>query len=187
MTELAVLGGSFDPPHVGHVLLASYALSVSPIERVIVAPVFNHPLGKTTRAFEHRLQMCKLAFRHLPLVEVSDIERELGGVGYTLDLIEALAQRHPHARLRLLVGADILQQLDKWHRIERVRELAPLLVVGRSGFAHPEVDPDALHLPEVSSSEIRAALSQAHSVQSRVPRDVLVYIEREGLYRTERT
>jgi nicotinate-nucleotide adenylyltransferase len=185
MTELAVFGGSFDPPHIGHVLLASYALSVSPVERVLVAPVFRHPFGKAPCAFEHRMEMCKLAFRLLPQVEVSDLERELGGTGYTVDLLEAIHKRHPHARLRLLVGADILPELDRWHHIARVRELAPLLVAGRSGFAHPDVDPDAPTLPEVSSTAIREALARAHDVRSRVPQAVLAYIEREGLYATE--
>ncbi len=185
MSELALLGGSFDPPHIGHVLLASYALSVSAVERVIVAPVFKHPFGKSPCAFEHRLAMCKLAFRHLPDVEVSDIERERGGTSYTVDLLEALAVRHPHAQLRLLVGADILPQLDTWHRSARIRELASLLVAGRGGFAHPELDASAPELPRVSSSEVREALARGDNVQARVPRDVLSYVERERLYRAE--
>src|SRR3954453_19837484 len=82
--ELAILGGSFDPPHFGHVFLAAYALGSANVERVLVVPVFQHAFAKPLSPFEDRLHMCELAFRDLRRVEVSDLERELGGVSRTL-------------------------------------------------------------------------------------------------------
>jgi nicotinate-nucleotide adenylyltransferase len=187
VSELAIFGGSFDPPHVGHVLLVSYALSVSSIERVIVAPVYSHALGKELTAFEHRLRMCELAFAPLRSVEVSDIEQHLGGTSYTIELLEAIRDAHPGQTLRLLIGADILRQAYLWRDFARVRALAPLLVAGRGGFSHPEVDPEAPVLPAVSSSEVRRALSEGRDVHARVPLRVLRYIETHRLYQPEPT
>ncbi len=185
MSEIGIYGGSFDPPHVGHVLLVSYALSVSALERVIVAPVFSHPFGKDMCAFEHRLEMCERAFSCFTRVEVSDIERTLKRPSYTLNLVEALKARHPEATLRLLMGADLLAQTDRWHRFDRIRELAPPLVAGRAGYARPDVDRDAPLLPEVSSTEVREALERGDDVSARVPRGVLDYIRAHGLYRPD--
>ena len=79
--RVGVFGGSFNPPHVGHVLAAAYLLSMAAVDRVLVIPVFRHPFAKTLASFEDRLAMCQLAMTWLPQVEVSDIERQLGGEG----------------------------------------------------------------------------------------------------------
>jgi nicotinate-nucleotide adenylyltransferase len=179
--ELAVLGGSFDPPHVGHVLLAAYVLSVSEAERVLVAPVFQHALGKVLSPFEHRLRMCELAFADLARVEVAATERELGGVSRTLRLLQAVRERHPDHTLRLVVGSDILGETARWHAFDEVCALAPLLVVGRAGFPAPSGS--TVTLPEVSSTELRRKLAQAEDVGDELPTSVRAYIAEHGLYR----
>ncbi len=183
--EIAIFGGSFDPPHIGHVLLAQYALSITDVVDLIVVPAYTHAFGKDLRPFEHRLAMAKLAFADLGRVSIDPIERELGGVSRTLRLAEQLALRHPGYGLRLLVGADILVESSKWQHFEGVRALAPLIVAGRGGFSHPDIDPLAPTLPEVSSSEIRAALARGDSVSTQVPARVRHYIAQHGLYRAE--
>lgn len=183
--EIAIFGGSFDPPHIGHVLLAQYALSVTDVVDLIVAPAYTHAFGKDLTAFEHRMAMAKLAFADLGRVSVDPIEYELGGVSRTIRLVEQLALRHPQHGLRLLVGADILLEASKWQRFEGVRAIAPLIVAGRGGFSHPDIDPLAPTLPEVSSSEIRDALARGESVSTRVPARVREYIAQHGLYRAE--
>ena len=209
--ELAVLGGSFDPPHIGHVFLATYARSVAGVVRVLVAPTFEHAFGKPLSAFEHRMRMCELAFSLIDGVEVSPIERELGGVSRTLRLVQELARRFPDHQLRLLVGADILLETQRWLRFDDIIALAPLLVAERAGFAStgdsslaragtaPPLDPGAPVLPQVSSSEIRRALSEFFSLartatapldqpsassalSSWLPRQVHAYIVQHGLY-----
>jgi nicotinate-nucleotide adenylyltransferase len=186
--QIAVFGGSFDPPHVGHVLLATYALSEG-VDQVIVAPTFAHAFGKVLSDFDHRLAMCELAFEPLRRVEVSPIERELGGESRTLRLVRELATRHPDARLRLLIGSDILHERARWKSFDEIVALAPLLVCGRSGHAPPADEladelADGPLMPEVSSTRIRTALARGESVAGWVPLAVRDYVAKQGLYPT---
>jgi len=182
---VAIFGGSFNPPHVGHVLAVAYVLSAHDVDAVLVVPAFRHPFHKDLCPFEHRLAMARLAFQDLARADVSEIERDLGAqVSRTVDTLEALAERYPQWRLRLVIGADVLHDRAKWHRFDRVVELAPLIVLGRAGVAHAEA-PRAV-LPEVSSSGIRKAFASCDegALEGRLPRTVRDYIAREGLYRS---
>lgn len=160
---LGVFGGAFDPPHLGHALLPSYLLARGWVDRVIVAPCADHPLGKTMSPFAARLAWTRLAMRfHGTAVAVTDLEDRLaraeGGPSYTLRLLRALAQEHPGARIRLVVGSDIVHRggQHRWHRWDEIeREFAPI-IVPRAGYADPTTCP----LPEVSSTQIRAALAR---------------------------
>ncbi|MBC7171528.1 MAG: nicotinate (nicotinamide) nucleotide adenylyltransferase [Polyangiaceae bacterium] len=177
---IAVYGGTFDPPHVGHVLAAAWALSAGGATRVLVIPSYEHPLGKRPRAsFEDRMAMCELAMATLVGVEVSRIEQELGGTSRTLHTLEALGKRMPDARLRLLVGADVLEETHRWHRWDRIVELAEPLVLGRAGYA---TRGDSPALPEVSSTELRDRIEQGLSVAGLVPTTVTALIAERGLY-----
>jgi nicotinate-nucleotide adenylyltransferase len=181
--RVAFFGGSFNPPHVAHVLAVVAAQSLAAIDRVLVVPVYRHPFSKELVSFEHRLAMCELALGWLPNVEVSAVERDLGGESLTLRTLEHLAEANPSWSLRLLVGSDVVRDFPKWHRFDRVAELAPPLFLGRVGHEHPDVP--APVLPGFSSSEVRDALarSDARYVGDRVPAKVLEYIDAHGLYR----
>jgi len=185
---IAVYGGSFDPPHVAHVLCAAYVLSAEAVDEVLVVPTFSHALGKEPGAsFEHRFRMAELAMGELPRARVSRIEEELGGKSRTLTTLEALQKRHPDATFRLVIGADILAETHLWHRWDRVAELAPPIVIGRPGVANDQDDehPDdrPLARPEVSSTDIRARLAEGRPVDGLVPTVVAEYARRHGLYR----
>jgi nicotinate-nucleotide adenylyltransferase len=182
LPEIAVFGGSFDPPHLGHVLLASYALSMTRVERVLVVPVFEHAFGKALSDFDQRLAMCELAFQDLKRVEISDHERKLGGISRTLRLVHALREAWPHHRLRLLVGTDILAQKDAWQSFDEICAHAPLLVAGRGGYDRGETDPRAPVLPPISSTEVRATLARGEDVSLWVPERVRAHIAAHGLY-----
>ena len=181
--KVAVYGGSFDPPHVAHVLAATYVLTMGDFDRVIVVPVFRHAFDKDLTDFEHRVRMCELAFASLP-VEVSRIEQRLEPPSFTLHTIQRLLADHPSFEPSLVVGSDVLYESPKWHHFERIAELAPLFVLGRAGHAHPAAP--AAVLPEVSSTEIRAKLLRRPPLdpgtKALVPRAVLEYILQHGLY-----
>jgi nicotinate-nucleotide adenylyltransferase len=179
----AIFGGSFNPPHVGHVLAVSYVLSVYPIDDVLVVPVFRHVFGKELASFEDRVEMSRLAMGWLPRVAISEIERELGGDSKTLHTIEALLAREPARSLRLVVGADVLGDLPKWHRWERIAELAPPIIIGRVGYAGAGA-PEAV-LPEVSSTEIRELVAHGKLEEAAPlwPLAVRELIAARGLYR----
>lgn len=180
--RIGILGGAFDPPHCGHVLLAAYALSVAPIDRLLVVPTFAHPFGKAMAPFEHRVAMCAEAFGFLGGTGVSRIEEELAPPSFTVRTLEALAERLPDASFRLIVGADVLGDTAKWREFERVVELAPLFVIGRGG--HPRTDAiETPDLPAISSTEVRARLRAGVPVAGMVPRAVEEHVRAEGLYR----
>lgn len=176
-----VYGGSFDPPHVGHVLAAAWALTTAAVDELIAIPAWQHPLGKSTRtAFEHRFHLCELTLRALQRVTVSRVEEELGGDSRTLRTLEELARRRPGDRFRLLIGADILQETSRWHRWDAVAQLAPPLVVSRGGYPTPEGCP--VELPRISSTMLREKLAAGDDVTGLMAPAALAYIEEHGLY-----
>lgn len=184
--QVALYGGSFDPPHVGHVLAATYLLSVGPFDQVSVIPVFSHPFDKPLSPFSNRLAMCELAFGWLPGVEISDIEQRLPAPSRTLDTIERLRQLHPTWDLRLVIGADVLEEADSWYRFDRIRDLAPPWVLGRVGVECEDAPFPVL--PAVSSTDVRRLFAEGrHDVLSAlVPREVHRYARDAGLYLRDR-
>jgi nicotinate-nucleotide adenylyltransferase len=181
---VGIFGGSFNPPHVAHVLGVAYAQLIAGFDRVLVIPVFQHPFAKGLAAFEHRLRMCELAFAQLPFVTVSDVERQLGGESRTLRTLEHLSQAHAEWDLRLVLGTDVLSDLPKWHRFDRIAELAPPLFLERAG--HPSRSGTSGVLPEVSSTEVRSLFARGAESAERlgqvVPRAVVAYAADHSLY-----
>lgn len=161
---LAVLGGSFNPPHLGHAMLPGYLLARGDADRVLVAPTWDHPLGKSLAPFERRMSWMRLALAHYDeRVQVSAIEAELalergGRPSYTLELLEACALRHPDARIRLVVGSDIVQsgETERWHRWDQIAERFEPIVIPRAGWA----EVGAAALPEMSSTAVRAQIDR---------------------------
>ena len=181
--EIALLGGSFNPPHVAHVMAAWWALVTQGVSQVWLLPSFRHPFGKALAPFEERVRMCELAISAVRGAHVCTAEAELAGdplVGKTARTLEHLVAKHPELRFALLVGADILPDTGKWYRWDRVQELARVIVVGREG--HPPV-PGAPALPRVSSTGIRERIARGEDVAGLVPERVRRFIEERGLYR----
>lgn len=182
---VAVYGGSFNPPHVAHVLAVQYVLSVAEVSRVIIVPVFEHAFSKELLPFQERLLLCKAAFAHDSRVEVSEIEKELPRPSYTVNTLQALQERLEGEALRLVVGADVLGETENWHRFDEICQLAPPLVLGRAGVSEPEAPPPIL--PEISSSEIRDWCRNPGKLSDQqlrhfVPRSVLKLIREHKLY-----
>jgi nicotinate-nucleotide adenylyltransferase len=188
--SVALFGGSFNPPHVGHVLAVAYALSAEMVERVVVVPVFEHAFGKQLEAYEHRVEMARRAFAWLPRVEVSTIESRLGAPSLTLRTILALEAEHPDWALRLPVGSDILGEIQKWHAFSQIEQRAPLLVLPRAGATAVRGKPSVL--PQVSSSEVRGMLAALapeatapEALSALLPKAVLAYVREHQLYRAQ--
>lgn len=184
---VAIYGGSFDPPHISHVLAAVYALKVAGFEQVLVVPVFEHAFQKQLTPFQHRLRMCELAFAGIAGALASSVERELETPSLTLRTIEHLSRVHPDWTMRLLIGSDVLSETSKWHAFERISQLAPPYVVARPGHEQPTAN--AVLLPDVSSTRVREALATRGTPDSDallvacLPSAVLAYIAEQGLYR----
>jgi len=179
---VAVFGGSFNPPHVAHVLAVTWVLASEDVDRVLVVPAFRHPFAKALAPFEARVRMCELAMGWLPHVTVSTVEADLGGDSLTLRTLEHLAALHPDWTMRLVMGADLVLEADKWFRFDRVQELARPLVVGRVGFDVKGAPPPVL--PAISSTDVRARIADGRweELASLVPRRVLGYVREHRLY-----
>jgi len=164
MARIALFGGSFDPPHLGHVLAACTARAKG-AEAVWVLPSARHPYGKDLSPWDQRLTLCRAAFEPLgSWCEVREDEQDNPG-GYTVDLVEALARRHPGNTWLLVGGTDTARDLHRWHRGADLARLVTVLAVPRRGYddTHPAA------LPAISSSGLRADIAAGHSWRERVP------------------
>jgi nicotinate-nucleotide adenylyltransferase len=190
MTQIGLLGGSFNPPHAAHQLVALYVLETQPVDELWFVPTYVHPFAKPLASFEHRVAMCELAVAPLGgRARVSRLEEELGRrpgfvASRTIDLVEHLAGLG-HA-VRLVIGTDILNETSKWYRWADVARLAPPIIVGRDGHdAPPGSIVTGVSMPAVSSTEIRDALARGDraALTGLLPGRVLRYIDDHALYR----
>lgn len=181
---IGVLGGTFDPPHLGHALLPPYLLARGWVDTVLVVPCADHPLGKSTSPFSRRLAWTRAAMeQHGPRVHVSDVEARLaateGGPSYSLRMLRALQAEHPDARLRMVVGSDITARGEhlRWHRWDELEHEFCPLVVPRAGY---EDDRVRCALPDVSSTQVRAWLAAGDwdALAEAVPEAVLRELKR---------
>jgi nicotinate-nucleotide adenylyltransferase len=188
-TTVALFGGSFNPPHVAHTMVALYVLETAPVDQVWFVPTWRHAFGKELAAYDDRVAMCALAAAPLGArAEVSRVEEEVanarGGESRTLYTLDHLATTRPELAFRLVIGADILHEAAKWYRWDEVCRRAPLIVVGRGDVeAPPTAHVTELTMPAVSSTEVRRRLGGGLDASGLVSRAVLGYIDGRGLYR----
>jgi nicotinate-nucleotide adenylyltransferase len=183
--RIALFGGSFNPPHIAHQLVALYVLETAPVDALWFVPAYQHPFDKPLESFEDRFRMCERAAAALgPRVSVSDVEAQIGGPSRTLNTVRKLYDSYPGHTFSLVIGSDLVGGIESWYGSAELRRLAPLVVVGRGGAggSGAGAGPRGVMMPEVSSTEIRAALRAGRSVAKLVPRSVLDYIYPRGLY-----
>ena len=194
--RLAIFGGSFDPPHVGHLLVADDAYGQLALDRLVFVPAATQPLkvGRSgARASSaHRLAMTRLLADGDPRFEVSAVEIDRAGLSFTVDTLTDFAARYPSAERFLLLGADVLATFAQWREPEKILQLARPVVLERAGDA-PARLPDRMdstvlrRLPtrriDVSSTEIRERARDGRPLRGFVTDAVASYIGRHGLYR----
>jgi nicotinate-nucleotide adenylyltransferase len=191
--RIGVFGGTFDPPHVGHLLLAADARESLTLDRLIFIPVWAQPFKVGTPPVaspQDRLEMVRLAVADDANYAVDDAEINRKGLSYTVDTLEHLAERYKGAKLFLLLGQDALAGFPKWRNPERIRELATLAAMGRldapellGGVAIKDVVAVSTRRVDVSSTEIRERRREGKSIKGFVPESVERFIEARGLYR----
>ena len=199
--RLAFFGGSFDPPHRGHLTIALAAADQLSLDRVLLAPTGRQPLkrGGASAGFADRLAMVDLLCQSRPdCLTSSDLDapNANGCPNYTVDALRALRQHHPEAELFALVGADNLSDLPKWHAAPQLVELAAWIAISRPGHPFPAVLPrpldDALARRRLylvsnvdvplSSTELRRRLHRGEDCREMIPETVLGYIQAHRLY-----
>jgi len=183
----ALFGGSFDPVHVGHLIVAEAAADAlgAPVRFL---PAREQPLKREGHraGAGHRVAMLAAAVAGNPRFSVDAVELELPAPSYTVDTLRALRQREPGNRFALLLGGDAARELPRWREAAAVSELAEVVVFARAGTAVP-ADPRitrviAVPAVDVSATEIRARVAAGRSIRYLVPEPVREYIARNGLY-----
>jgi nicotinate-nucleotide adenylyltransferase len=186
--RIGVFGGSFDPIHHGHLIVAGVVAESLELDRVLVVPAREQPLklGQHRAAAVHRLAMVELAVAGADRLAALRLEVDREGPSYTVDTLEALAARDPSAEFHLLLGADAARLLPLWRAPDRIRRLARIVVCQREGEAVPgEAADQVVAVPriDISSTAVRERVRLGRPIRYWVPDGVARYIEAHGLYR----
>lgn len=173
--RIGLLGGSFNPPHRGHVAIAEWVLQQGKVNQVWVIPCWEHPLAKPLATFEHRFQMCVQAFEDLqPDVPVLDVEKKLGGKSYTYRTVAHLKKTNPGKIFYLIVGQDVAEEIHSWEHAKALQSGVEMIVIPR-GQGSP--------VPVVSATEVREQLETGKGLEQWLPKPVIEYILEHKLYK----
>jgi nicotinate-nucleotide adenylyltransferase len=189
--RLGLFGGTFDPPHIGHLLAATDAVERLSLDRLLLVPAAVQPLkgGAIQATPAQRLAMTGLLAGDDARLAVDPVEIERSGLSFTVDTLTAVAAREPDAERFLLVGADVLDSFARWREPQRVLGLATLVVLrrGEEPIRLPPSDQEIVVLPtrriDISSTEVRERVRAGRSIRGFVPDAVAAYIGAAGLYR----
>lgn len=172
--RVAILGGSFNPPHVAHIEICRYLFDANMCEEVWVVPCFNHPFGKVLASYDDRLNMCKFAFQEFDKrVKTLDTERVLGGTSHTVRTLQYLKKQEPDLDFSLVIGGDVAEEKQKWRDFDQIQEMVHIIEIPR-GVDSPITD--------ISSTKIRTMIKHGESFHNYVSTHVAVYIVTHGLY-----
>ena len=190
---IGIFGGSFDPVHTGHLLVAQAAIEELQLSRLFLIPAACSPfkLDQQPTPAAHRLAMLRLAFAGRTDCEVDDLEIQRGGTSFTIDTVRHFAQKYPGSKLFYLIGADNVPKLNQWRDANELAKLAEFIVIPRPGDA-PALLPSPFqgsylvdHPFGVSASQIRARAKANLPLEPLVPAAVSQFIRNNRLYQTE--
>lgn len=183
--RLGILGGSFDPVHHGHLILARDAQEKLELDRVIFVPanVSPHKTGTIPANAMDRLEMLRLALADEEGFAVVDFELVRPAPSYTVETLRHLQSQHPGSELVLLIGSDNVEKFPTWHEAENIPQLARLAVMERRAQTPAHPWPVVRRLIDISSTEIRQRVARGQSIRYLTPDAVCDYIMQKGLYR----
>ncbi len=191
--RVGIFGGAFDPPHLGHVRLAELCSERLGLEELLIVPTYHSPHKPTPLTdYEDRMEMCRLAFTK-KIYSVSDIERQLGGIGYSIDMLRAVKPLYRKGtKFFLIIGSDMLFSFKNWFKYESVLKECTVTAAAREEDSYTDMCEFAaelgrvkvLNLPvtELSSTEIREKLKKGESTEGLLPSAVYKYIKEEKIY-----
>ena len=195
--RIGILGGTFDPVHIGHISLGTAAISEANLEKLIVMPAYIQPFKQEKRVTddEHRLAMAKLAFEKVPKSEISTLEIDRMRVSYTFDTLSELKKQYPDKELFFITGTDSFMQVDSWYKGVELLQNFSFIVSVRPGYCEDELHEKiksyhvlygtqviklAALMPDISSTDIREAYRKGESISQLVPSDVERYSKDNG-------
>ncbi|MFC4800870.1 nicotinate-nucleotide adenylyltransferase [Neobacillus sp. GCM10023253] len=189
MVKVGILGGTFDPPHFGHLLIANEVLAALSLDEIWLMPNREPPHKKKSESISNndRLQMLDLAIEGNQAFKIQPIELDREGPSYTLDTMKVLNETYPGHQFHFIIGADMIEYLPKWHKIDELVKLVQFVGVQRPSYSHLTeypilyVDVPAM---EVSSSMIRERFKNGKTARYLMPDSIIHYIEENHLYGT---
>jgi len=191
MTKIALFGGTFDPIHIGHLLMARTAQEEMGFDKLIFIPcsVPPHRRSSTFFSVEDRIAMVRLAVAYNSAFEVSDYEVQKGGRSYSVDTVRHFRELYPSpVKLYFIVGGDAINQIHTWKDIDQIKKMCTFVSVNRPGYprglAKFKYHAVTMHGIDMSSTEIRKRLELERSIQYLVPESVLGYIREHRLAKT---
>lgn len=191
LSRLGVMGGTFDPIHLGHLVVATEARDAFDLDRVLFVPAGRPWQREDYASAEDRFTMTVLGTDQDPAFAVSRMEIDRRGPTYTADTLQELRGVHPGTELSFIAGADAVLGLGTWIGLERIRDLAGIIAVNRPGSDLSELEPepgwprvDLLEIPaiEISATDIRQRVRSERPIDHLVPAQVAAYIKERGLY-----
>ncbi len=193
MKRIGILGGTFNPIHIGHLMIAQAVLEKFNLDKVIFVPAClpPHKSGRNLIAAEDRLRMVRLAVRGNRHLEVSPFEIAKGGKSYSIDTVRHFQQHYPGAKLFFIIGSDHIVTLHTWKNIQELVKIVSFIAVYRPGFKtiRSKIRVKSMIIPGVhtSSSDIRRRLVAGKTVQHLIPENVLRYIRKHKLYKLNKS
>lgn len=210
--NIAIVGGSFNPPHLCHLFIVQYVLAAAKPDQVWLLPCYQHAFRKVLAPFEHRLAMCHLAIEAFrdDRVKALPFERDRQGTSWTIDTARYVKHLYPHDRFLWVIGSDVLAELHRWKNFEELRQLVEFWVVPRAGMLPAAarhlsqnqtgseqaissiqrliaqaqaLEQQGMLLPNISSSQIRERIRQGLPIHHLVSTSVAEYITQHQLYR----
>jgi nicotinate-nucleotide adenylyltransferase len=191
--KVGVFGGTFDPPHIGHLLVAAHAREILGLDRLVFMPSATspHKRDRLLTAAAHRLAMVRLAVAGVPHMEVSDAEVRRGGVSYSIDTLKAVREEYVGAAITLIIGMDNVADFGTWKDPEGILGIAQVVVLTRPGYRTPQTDNYSRRMEmcavpeiEIASRDIRRRVREGRSIHWMVTAEVEYYIHQQGLYLT---
>jgi nicotinate-nucleotide adenylyltransferase len=193
--KIGILGGTFDPIHLGHLQLAQNARAQFSLDKVIFVPAYQPPHKKellSRASAADRYEMVRLALEGERFLEPSDCELLRKGISYTCDTLDAFEKKYPNATFFLILGKDSFEGIDAWHRADELKKKVRFLVAKRGEDkigASEDARFEKIQMPlcPISASGVREAIRQGRNVDDLVPQKVLRFIHAHALYREMRT
>jgi nicotinate-nucleotide adenylyltransferase len=191
LVKIGIFGGTFDPPHLAHLIAAELAVDQFELDKLIFVPAYQSPLKSRADVSnpEHRLAMVKLAIKNNPKFDISTIELDRQGLSYTIDTVRHFKKEFDLSELYLLIGGDQFEQFELWRDPEEILSSARLVVMHRPNENRSSMPFDAqieyLKMPllDISATDIRRRVAAGESIRYQVPDVVREHIEKHQLYR----
>jgi len=183
--KIALFGGTFDPIHHGHLILAREAVEQLKLDRLIFIPntISPHKMERDTAPAELRLEIVRAAINGEPRFDVDDLELRRGGPSYAIETVEAMRCRYPDATFIYLIGEDNVAQLQTWRRFEELQQLVQFVVLSRIGSLKTCCFPIVERAINISSTDLRMRIAKGASIRYLVPENVSAIIEQHQLYK----